>query len=176
MARGNEITNSAFTEMLPPSVSFSSPKEGVSYEVFISHRGPDTKETLAASIYHALKLMGLQVFLDKPEFELGNSIPSKILEAICTSFLHVAILSPGYAESTWCLEELSLMLKTGQTIIPVFYNVNPSDIHWISKEPFAEAFCKHEATKRYSPEKVKDWKSALQQVSYLIGPIVNSEE
>ncbi|GLJ16856.1 hypothetical protein SUGI_0290500, partial [Cryptomeria japonica] len=194
MARGNEITNSAFAEIMAPSASSSNPTKKVRYDVFINHRGPDTKQTLAASIYRALKLMGLRVFLDEPELDLGDSIPSEIQHAIATSFLHIAILSPTYAESTWCLEELSLMLKTGQTIIPLFYNVDINHIRWIRKGdgPYAEAvskleakaiskleakaISKLEAKERYSPEKIEDWKSTLEKVSYLKGYIVNSKK
>ncbi|XP_059074493.1 TMV resistance protein N-like [Cryptomeria japonica] len=152
---------------LPPS------SKKTRYDVFINHRGPDTKQTLAASIYRALKLMGVSVFLDEPELDLGDSIPSEIQHAIATSFLHIAILSPTYAESTWCLEELSLMLKSGHTIIPLFYNVDVKDIRWI-KGSYATAFSKHEAKKRYRPGKVEDWKSALHKVSHLKGHIFNS--
>ncbi|GLJ16852.1 hypothetical protein SUGI_0290460 [Cryptomeria japonica] len=67
------------------------------------------------------------------------------------------------------------MFKTGQTIIPVFYNVDVNDIRWM-KGRYAQEFSKFEAKNRYRPEKVEDWKSALQKVSYLKGHIVNSEE
>jgi len=38
-----------------------------------------------------------------------------------TASIHIAIFSPRYAESTWCLNELVLMLESRSTIIPVFY-------------------------------------------------------
>jgi Cdc6-like AAA superfamily ATPase len=50
--------------------------------------------------------------------------------AIRTASVHVAIFSPRYAESSWCLKELVQMLESGSTIIPVFYNVEPSDLRW----------------------------------------------
>ncbi|GLJ16694.1 hypothetical protein SUGI_0286790 [Cryptomeria japonica] len=83
----------------------------------------DTKKTPSASIYDTLKPLGVEVFLDEAELELGDSIPSEIQEAMKSSFLHIAILSPRYAESPWCLAELSFMVNTGKPIIPVFYNV-----------------------------------------------------
>ncbi|XP_059074491.1 disease resistance protein RUN1 isoform X2 [Cryptomeria japonica] len=69
------------------------------------------------------------------------------------------------------------MLKTGQTIIPLFYNVDINHIRWIRKGdgPYAEAISKLEAKERYSPEKIEDWKSTLEKVSYLKGYIVNSK-
>ncbi|GLJ16851.1 hypothetical protein SUGI_0290450 [Cryptomeria japonica] len=127
--------------------------------------------------------MGLEVFLDEPELDLGDSIPCEIQEAMTTSFLHIAILSPRYAESTWCLAELSFMMKQIESgkqinsekhIVPVFYNVDPRDIRWI-KRAYAQAFSEHVAKGRYTSQKLEDWKSALQKVSYLKGPIVNSD-
>ncbi|GLJ16798.1 hypothetical protein SUGI_0289370 [Cryptomeria japonica] len=175
MARAN-----AFAEILPPSTSPSSstPTKKVRYDVFINHRGPDTKKTLAASIYCALKLMGLEAFLDESELELGDSIPSEIQEAMTTSFLHIAIFSPRYAESPWCLAELSFMLKTGKKIIPVFYNVDPSDIHWIckGKGSYAKAFSEHEAKARYPSQILEDWKVALEKVSDAKGHTVKNED
>ncbi|GLJ19157.1 hypothetical protein SUGI_0344070 [Cryptomeria japonica] len=168
----------AFEEILPPSASASSstPTKKVSYDVFINHRGPDAKETLAASIYDTLHGMGLQVFLDKPELELGDSIPSETERAMTTSFLHIAILSTKYAESPWCLAELSFMLKTGKKIIPVFYNVDPKDIHWIcqGKGIYADAFSNPKIKARYTSETLQEWKRALQKVSYLSGYIVKN--
>ncbi|GLJ33495.1 hypothetical protein SUGI_0673780 [Cryptomeria japonica] len=67
------------------------------------------------------------------------------------------------------------MLKTGSTVIPVFYNVDPSDARFL-KRSFAVAFADHERKKRYTPEKLKDWKEALQKVSYLSGEILKDEE
>ncbi|GLJ33496.1 hypothetical protein SUGI_0673810 [Cryptomeria japonica] len=162
----------AFGEIAPPSKS--APKK-VPFEVFINHRGTDTKHTLASSIYDILQGMGVQVFLDKEVFELGDNIPFEIEEAMRTSLLHIAILSPNYAQSPWCLAELSFMLKTGSTVIPVFYNVDPSDARYL-KRSFAVAFDEHESKKRYTPEKLKDWKEALHNVSFHSGEILQGND
>ncbi|KAH9294504.1 hypothetical protein KI387_040294, partial [Taxus chinensis] len=98
------------------------------YHLFINHRGPDVKNTLASTIYYSLRDKGLNVFFDKTEFKPGQELFSTIKEAIRTSSVHIAIFSPKYAESPWCLEELCLMLKSGGKIIPVFYHVPPADL------------------------------------------------
>ncbi|XP_059063965.1 disease resistance protein RPV1-like isoform X2 [Cryptomeria japonica] len=177
MATPNETTN-AFEEVVPPSASSSKPGKRVPCDVFINHRGPDTKHTLATSLYHALKSMGLEVFLDQPELELGDFIPSEIQDAMTTSFLHIAILSPKYADSPWCLAELSFMLKSGNTIIPVFYEVDPGAIRWTAQEKgvYTDAFAKHKENGRYSAEKLENWKVALQNVTYLTGYIVKDND
>ncbi|GLJ23449.1 hypothetical protein SUGI_0443810 [Cryptomeria japonica] len=95
-----------------------------------------------------------------------------------TSFLHIAILSSKYAESPWCLAELSFMLKTGKTVIPVFFEVDPGDIRWTPKGNgiYSDAFSKHKESGRYSPEKIEDWKVALQNVANRKGYIVKDNE
>jgi len=101
------------------------------YEVFINHRGPDTKLSIAGHLYHRLHDLGLQVFLDQEEMEKGDFITSQIAAAIQAASIHIAIFSPGYADSEWCLNELLLMMESDRsTIIPIFYGVEPTDLRW----------------------------------------------
>nr|ACN40032.1 unknown [Picea sitchensis] len=113
--------------------SSTSPSHDDVYNVFINHRGPDVKNGLASHIYRRLIDHGLKVFLDKPEMQEGEPITPQIKRAIRTASVHIAIFSKGYADSTWCLDELLDMLdtvKSGSAILPVFYNVQPSDLRW----------------------------------------------
>jgi hypothetical protein len=80
-----------------------------SYDVFINHRGKDVKKSLASLLYHSLQYMGLHVFLDFKEFDLGDNIPDKIQYAILSASVHIAIFSENYAQSPWCLAELTVM-------------------------------------------------------------------
>ncbi|XP_059065768.1 probable 2' cyclic ADP-D-ribose synthase BdTIR [Cryptomeria japonica] len=155
--------------------SSTSASNKVRYEVFINHRGIDTKHTLATSIYNALNGIGLKVFLDEKELQLGDFITAEIEEAMRTSLIHIAIFSPRYAESPWCLAELSYMLKTGTRIIPVFYDVDPSDPRYLKKGPFADAFAEHEEKKRYAPEKLAEWKEALSNISFRHGQVLKGK-
>eukprot|EP01018_Ginkgo_biloba_P030794 Gb_33212 [translate_table: standard] len=138
------------------------------YDVFINHRGPDVKDTIASHIYDLLDLRGVPVFLDREELEAGDDFPAAITEAIASSTVHIAIFSPRYAESSWCLRELALMVKTaGATIIPVFWNVTPEEIRWAKKGIFTKAFRKH--YRRYPAQNVDEWKAALNHVSNISG-------
>ncbi|XP_059065771.1 disease resistance protein RPV1 [Cryptomeria japonica] len=114
--------------------------------------------------------------LDEKELELGDFITAEIEEAMRTSLIHIAIFSPRYAESPWCLAELSYMLKTGTTIIPVFYDVEPSDLRYL-KGPFGAAFEEHEnkKRKRYAPEKLEEWKEALSNISLRHGQVLKGK-
>ncbi|GLJ34144.1 hypothetical protein SUGI_0686420 [Cryptomeria japonica] len=89
--------------------------------------------------------------------------------------LHIAIFSENYAQSAWCLAEVSFMLKTGTQIVPVFYHVQPEDVRH-AKGVFAEAFSRHEKMGRYGKEKIQEWKAPLHSVSYYMGHIINNKE
>eukprot|EP01018_Ginkgo_biloba_P023554 Gb_28150 [translate_table: standard] len=137
------------------------------FDVFINHRGVDVKDSLASHIYDLLQCHGVRAFLDREELRTGEEFPEAITEAIKSSSVHIAIFSPHYAESDWCLRELALMLKTpNATTIPVFYNVTPGELRW-AKGAFTKAFGKH--YRRYSREMVDEWRAALHEVSNISG-------
>ncbi|GLJ33560.1 hypothetical protein SUGI_0674840 [Cryptomeria japonica] len=144
------------------------------FDVFINHRGPDVKNTLAAHLYNSLKALGIKTFLDSEEKELGDSFPSLIETAISSASVHIAIFSKRYAESAWCLAELVLMSQSKGKIIPVFYQVEPWELRYFEKEGekrgvYAEAFVKHEGKNRYPDKQLDEWKKTLQQISYTAG-------
>eukprot|EP01018_Ginkgo_biloba_P036905 Gb_03100 [translate_table: standard] len=144
---------------LPPVANF---------DVFINHRGKDVKDTLASHIYDLLQFHGVRTFLDREELRTGEEFPDAITEAIQSSSVHIAIFSPHYSESSWCLRELALMLKTpNATIIPVFYNVTPEELRWAKGAFAAATFDKH--YQRYSQQVVDEWRAALQKVSNISG-------
>eukprot|EP01018_Ginkgo_biloba_P006228 Gb_36932 [translate_table: standard] len=136
------------------------------YEVFINHRGPDVKDNLVADIYDRLKSLGVSAFLDRDEIEKGEFLDDVITDAVLHASVQIAIFSKRYAESTWCLRELCLMLNTNAKIIPVFYDVHPSDLRW-TKGTFGIPFQKHE--KRFSRQTTEEWKKALHDISCFSG-------
>ncbi|KAH9303672.1 hypothetical protein KI387_008076 [Taxus chinensis] len=73
--------------------------------IFINHRGPDVKKTLASLIHRELNKFGLHVFLDKQELQTGYLLTPAITEAITSASVHIAIFSPRYAESACDLGE-----------------------------------------------------------------------
>eukprot|EP00253_Pinus_taeda_P030631 PITA_30631 len=151
------------------------------YQVFLNHRGPDVKEGLATHIYNGLKKLGLSVFLDQPELQRGEELKPQIEGAIRTASVHVAIFSPNYAQSSWCLDELVLMreqmLKSGSTIIPVFYKVEPADLRHTRGGD--RVYARHLAAlgkkrtfdgqPRYDPNTIEEWRNALSAVADIVG-------
>ncbi|KAH9293939.1 hypothetical protein KI387_040862 [Taxus chinensis] len=168
MASSSSSHSNAFSEIGPQCKrrhSFASPK---SYDVFINHRGPDVKETLALELYNFLKRMDIPTFLDSPEFEPGDSIPPTIENVIRSASVHIAIFSTNYANSPWCLDELDLMLQTKTRIIPIFYHVKPVDLRYTEKGAYADAFTTHTDKGRYAC-KIEKWKDTLRSVSVIYG-------
>ncbi|GLJ34639.1 hypothetical protein SUGI_0696680 [Cryptomeria japonica] len=105
--------------------------------------------------------------------ELGHSFPSTIETAIRSAAIHIAIFSKGYAESPWCLAELVLMLHSPAKIIPVFYEVEPWALRHVEKRVYADAFIQYQNKSRYL-DKLKQWKEALQSISFTRGYEINN--
>lgn len=84
----------------------------------------------------------------------------------------MVILSKTYAFSTSCLDELLKILECknskGQLVLPVFYNVNPSQVRE-QQGSFEEALAKHVDKFRDDMDKVKKWREALCEVATLSG-------
>ncbi|XP_057846968.2 disease resistance protein RPV1 isoform X1 [Cryptomeria japonica] len=142
------------------------------YHVFINHRGPDVKKTLASHIYHALETHGLRVFLDKQELQVGDFLTPAIQSAIRSASVQIAIFSETYAQSPWCLDELVWMLDSDPTsikIIPIFYDIEPSELRHVEKGAYATAFEEHRRKGRVTDERVESWIKAFEKVSAISG-------
>ena len=139
------------------------------YDVFLSFRGEDTRNTVVDIVNNALQWRGIHTFKDDEKLEKGKTIKPELLKAIEESRFAVVILSENYASSTWCLEELVKIVdcerENGMTILPIFYDVDPSDLRKL-KGAFAKAFDEHE---RQFKEKVDTWRAALNRVAGIVG-------
>ncbi|ONH90040.1 hypothetical protein PRUPE_8G031800 [Prunus persica] len=141
------------------------------HDVFLSFRGEDTRLSFVSHLYHELLLRGIKTFKDDPKLERGTPISSELFNAIEESRLAIVVLSPNYASSSWCLDELTKILqcmKSKSTVLPVFYHVDPSDIRKQTGS-FACAFAEHEERFREDRERVKSWRAALTEVANLSG-------
>ncbi|KAF2305138.1 hypothetical protein GH714_002018 [Hevea brasiliensis] len=58
----------------------------------------------------------------------GDRLFDKIDSAIGECKLGVAVLSPRYADSYFCLHELALIMETKKRIIPIFCDIKPSEL------------------------------------------------
>ena len=65
-----------FSGMEPQGRREKTPTSPRMFDVFINHRGPDVNFFLALPIYKILQGMGVLVFLDSREMDLGDLFPS----------------------------------------------------------------------------------------------------
>ncbi|PNX65774.1 disease resistance protein (TIR-NBS-LRR class) [Trifolium pratense] len=138
------------------------------YDVFLSFRGKDTRDNFTSHLHKELCGKNIKTFIDD-ELERGDEINSSLVKAIEESLIYVVILSEHYASSSWCLDELTEILKCkkeyGREVLPVFYEVDPSNVRH-QRESYADDFQKH---KHRSKDKIDAWKAALTQVANLSG-------
>ncbi|KAL6139261.1 hypothetical protein ACLB2K_064538 [Fragaria x ananassa] len=156
-----------------PSLSWAEPPHRWKYDVFLSFRGQDTRWGFISHLYHQLKFCQLfKTFKDDRELEIGSEISSKLLSAIEHSHLAIVVLSPDYASSPWCLDELAKIIESmepgDKRILPVFFDMGPSDVEH-QRKSFAKAFAKHEVKFSDDPKKVERWRHALRKVANLSG-------
>jgi hypothetical protein len=138
------------------------------FDVFLNHRGPDVKKDFIAHLHDALRDAGLHPFMDMESLVKGQHGLTSIDEALRGASVHVAVFSKGYADSTYCLQELCAMLESKKLVIPVFYDVSPDDLNCTNKHQngaYANAFRK---THKKQPQ-VEKWKEALHDASGLFG-------
>ncbi|KAG6676428.1 hypothetical protein I3842_15G150900 [Carya illinoinensis] len=85
--------------------------------------------------------------------------------------ISMVVLSKNYAKSRWCLNELLKILECRGTIkqivLPLFYEVDPSDVRH-QKNSFGKAFAK---LKNRSKDKVEvqKWEAALEELANMSG-------
>ncbi|WMV28393.1 hypothetical protein MTR67_021778 [Solanum verrucosum] len=119
---------------------------------------------------------GISTFQDDKRLEHGDSIPKELLRAIEESQVALIVFSKNYATSKWCLNELVKIMEckdeeNGQTVIPIFYDVDPSHVRNQS-ESFGAAFAEHELKYKDDVEgmqKVQRWRNALTVAANLKG-------
>ncbi|KAH0764647.1 hypothetical protein KY285_000518 [Solanum tuberosum] len=146
------------------------------YDVFLSFRGEDTRDTITGYLYERLTRRGIITFQDNKRLEHGDSILEELSKGIKDSQVALVIFSKNYATSRWCLDELVKIMEctndeNEKAIIPVFYGVDATDVRYQSKS-FAEAFAKHELKYKDDDEgmqKVQRWRTALTAAANLKG-------
>ncbi|XP_035544176.1 TMV resistance protein N-like [Juglans regia] len=124
--------------------------------VFLNHRGDDTRKTLAGLLYDHLFRLRLRPFLDSRNMKPGDKLFDQIDIAIRNCKVGVAVFSPRYCESKFCLYELALIMESKKRVIPIFWDVKPSQL--LVKD---NGTCSVEELQRFS--------LALEEVKYTVG-------
>ncbi|KAJ9557805.1 hypothetical protein OSB04_012419 [Centaurea solstitialis] len=151
------------------------------YDVFLSFRGKDTRLGFIDFLYQALQNENVDTFLDEEEVETGEDLKPELARAIQNSRASVIVLSENYASSTWCLEELVMILEQRRTsnhiVLPIFYHVEPTHVRK-QQNSFGDALVEHERRmeaendeekKRQRSRKLELWREGLTEVADLKG-------
>ncbi|XP_020867491.1 TMV resistance protein N [Arabidopsis lyrata subsp. lyrata] len=146
------------------------------YDVFLSFRGADTRDNFGGRLYEAL-MKKVRVFRDNEGMKRGDEIGSSLQASMEDSAASVIVLSPNYANSHWCLDELAMLcdLKSSsldRRMLPVFYMVDPSHVRKQSGD-FDKDFQK--LAKTFSEAEIKRWKDAMKLVGNLAGYVCHKD-
>ncbi|XP_038685665.1 TIR-only protein-like [Tripterygium wilfordii] len=114
-------------------------------DVFINHRGTDTKRTLVNLLYDHLTRFNLRPFLDNKNMKPGDKLFDHINGAIKSCKLGVAVFSPNYCDSYFCLHELALFMESKKKVIPIFCDIKPSELQVANN-----GVCPEEDVKRFN--------------------------
>ena len=152
------------------SSSYRAPDD-YKYDVFLSFRGEDTRINFTDHLYHALTKAGFLTFRDDEILE-GEVYYSKILYPIRVSRIFLIVFSKNYASSRWRLMELVEILhccrRSNQMVVPIFYDVSPSDVRNQSGT-FEQAFVEHGKRSFVNGDKLSIWRRALTEIANIPG-------
>ncbi|XP_060671839.1 disease resistance protein RUN1-like [Ziziphus jujuba] len=161
------------------------------YDVFLSFRGEDTRNSFTSFLLHALKEKGIHDTFIDDELKSGKDISAELLKTIEESSCSIIVLSTNYANSTWCLKEFVKILDCRNTmehiVLPIFFPVEPTHVQ-NKTGTFEEAFNELKEMKemekailteneRQNIEKeLKRWEDSLTQVGGISGfPLTERE-
>ncbi|XP_044469730.1 TMV resistance protein N-like [Mangifera indica] len=157
--------------MASSSSSSSSITPKIEYEVFLSFCGVDTRKKITSHLYEAFCQKKIKTFIDDNLIR-GEEISPSLLTAIEHSKISVIIFSKGYPASRWCLKELEEIVKCknkyDQIVIPVFYEVDPSNVR-NQMGDFGIAFGELEKRFMDDLEMLQRWRTALRDAANLSG-------
>lgn len=171
----NSIIQRQSSSSSSPSAITRSARNHKYYDVFVSFSGEDTRHGFTDNLFGALNRNGLVPFRDETMIRKGESLTPELHRAIEVSQVYIVVFSKIYPYSTWCMLELEYILKcvqpSGKRILPVFYDVDPSEVRKQSGD-YAKAFVKYEERSKQDLEFQKviiGWGKALTQVASISG-------
>jgi len=154
--------------MLHGESSSSSPDASSrwSYHVYLSFGMEGTHVDFANTLCASLQRKGISTFTYDNQVERDVML-KRVQKAMEEYLVAIVLLSQNYASSTWCLDELQKILAVGKPVIPVFYEVAPSDVRY-QINSFAKAFEEHKRSEE-DQSKVQQWRESLKEVADFSG-------
>ncbi|XP_010420528.1 PREDICTED: putative disease resistance protein At4g11170 isoform X2 [Camelina sativa] len=150
------------------STSLLSPSQQ-RYDVFPSFSGQDVRRNFLSHLLAEFNRKGINTFVDY-QIRRTESIGPELVQAIRASRIGIVILTKNYTSSRWCLDELLEIMEcrttTGLKVMPIFYEMNPSDVRR-QRGDFGEAFERTCVGK--TEEQKQKWRQALTDVANISG-------
>ncbi|ONI28062.1 hypothetical protein PRUPE_1G120200 [Prunus persica] len=172
------LTSSSSSTSSVAAVDTDIPPLQEKYDVFISFRGDETRDSFTSHLHKALLRKNIDTYMDD-RLEKGDDIEPALLEAIERSKIALVIFSKDYASSTWCLKELVHILgckkNHGQIVIPIFYRIDPSHVR---KQKGTYALEGRELKKRLKGSRhvVANWRAALKEAANILGFMIQEKQ
>ncbi|XP_020221124.1 TIR domain-containing protein [Cajanus cajan] len=126
------------------------------YDVFINYRKADSGRAFVPLLYDHLMNKGIRPFLDTKSMKPGNKLFHQINNAIHSSKVGVSVLTRRFCDSHFCLHELRLLNESNKRLIPIFYDIKPSQLQL-------------KANARYPPQLLQKFVAALEETKYTVG-------
>jgi len=139
-------------------------------QVFINSGATELPDDFIRHLVWGLTDLGIfKVFVDRDEW-WGRDL-NHIFTCIEESTIALAIFSPGYPETEWCLDELVKMKERANEnkllVIPVFLNVSKKDVSNFGGE-FGDRFMemrKRYTDYKYDPFRIQRWETSVMTIS-----------
>lgn len=101
-------------------------------DIFISHASED-KATIAKPLADQLISMGVSVWYDEYELQVGDSLREKIDDGLANSKYGVVILSNHFFSKNWTKIELNGLVSLSQftnnpKLLPIWHNISHSEV------------------------------------------------
>ena len=133
------------------------------YDMFINHRRVDTKHNVARLLYDRLEHLSggrVRCSLDNKSMRPGDRLHESINEGIRQCRVAVAIFSPRYFDSDFCLHELANIVESRKLLIPIFYGIKPSELILPQEVVDSQTFM---------PRDIDRFRFALKEAKYTVG-------
>lgn len=102
------------------------------YDVFICHASED-KQEFVEPLANALREAGLNVWYDRFELKLGDSLRRKIDQGLSNSRYGVVVLSKAFFNKEWPQDELDALVgkeneERRKVILPIWHNIDAKEV------------------------------------------------
>jgi hypothetical protein len=98
------------------------------YNIFLSQRGPETKQNFSIWLKNELENQNIRTFFDDRSLQAGDSAASSLENAMHTVEWGMIVLSPGFFASGHCMKELKVFLDRGRAIL-IGFNLTVADLN-----------------------------------------------